>query len=70
MSALSAEIAEMIEILPESEQSLAYEIIKRMVLAWDKDYTKLTVSEASRIEAADADFFNGDTISHNDIDWD
>lgn len=31
------EITAMVELLPENEQILAYELIKRLVLAWDSD---------------------------------
>jgi len=37
----SKEISAMVDLLPEQEQNLAYEFIKRMVLAWDSDFTKL-----------------------------
>ena len=65
----SQEIAELIDLLPENEQNLAYELVKRMVLAWDSDFTKLTPSELARLKEAELDFINGDTISHEDIDW-
>jgi len=65
----SREISVLIEILPENEQNLAYEFIKRMVLAWDSDYTKLTPAERKRLEEAEQDFITGETTSHEDIDW-
>ena len=42
------------------------ELVKRCVLAWDPDYTKLTPQEARELEEAK----NGEYISANDIDWD
>ena len=36
------EISTLVDLLPDNEQILAYELIKRMVLAWDSDFTKLT----------------------------
>lgn len=63
-------ISNLVEILPEQEQTLAYEFIKRMVLAWDSDYTKLTPFERSRSEQAEYEFAQGDTIAHHEIDWD
>lgn len=56
----------MLEMLPDSEQELAYEFIKRLVLAWDPDYTKLTPKELERVEAAE----NGEYVNAEDIDWD
>jgi len=71
MAALSKakEISTMVDMLPDYEQNLAYELIKRMVLAWDSDFTKLTPAERKRLEEAENDFNVGNTLSHNDIDW-
>ncbi|MCL2422168.1 MAG: hypothetical protein FWD03_09950 [Defluviitaleaceae bacterium] len=66
----SKEISGLVDLLPENEQTLAYEFIKRMVLAWDSDYTKLTPAERKRLEAAEQDFITGDIVRHEDIDWD
>lgn len=65
MSAQVKEIAEMLEQLPEQEQSLAFELVKRIFLAWDSDYTKLTPKEAESLAQAKKDDF----ISDNEIDW-
>lgn len=35
MPQIANEIANMVDMLPEQEQLLAFELIKRMVLAWD-----------------------------------
>ena len=71
MAALSKakEISTMVDLLPDSEQVLAYELIKRMVLAWDSDFTKLTTAERKRLEEAEHDFNIGSTVNHNNIDW-
>lgn len=58
--------AKMLSMLPEDEQNLAYEFIKRLVLAWDPDYTKLTPEEARKLEAAEASGF----VDADEIDWD
>ena len=42
------------------------EMIKRIVLAWDPDFTKLTPAEAE----AEAEIARGDTVSDDAIDWD
>ena len=69
MSAVSKEITEMIDMLPEKEQELAFELIKRMVLAWDSDFTKLTPLERDRLMKAGNEIANGETVSHSEIDW-
>ena len=57
MSTKTAEIAKMIDMLPDSDKELAYELIKKLVLAWDPDYTKVTEQEYKDIaEAENGDF--------------
>ena len=58
------------EILPESEQFFALELIKKLVLAWDPDFTKLTPSEREELEQATKEIENGETVSHDAINWD
>lgn len=69
MSTVSKQIVDMVNMLPESEQQLAFEFIKRMVLAWDSDFTKLTPFERDKLTKADAEIINGETIDHSEIDW-
>ena len=67
MSAATKQATELLEILPESEQAFALEFIKKLVLAWDPDFTKLTPTERAALEDALSD---PETISHNEINWD
>lgn len=60
----------LLEILPESDQNFALEFIKKLVVAWDPDYTKLTPSEQKALKEAEQDLRNGDTVSHDSINWD
>lgn len=69
MSTYSNQIVDMINMLPESEQELAFEFIKRMVLAWDSDFTKLTPFEKERLFKAEEEILNGETMNHAEIDW-
>lgn len=66
MSEQAKMICEMVDILPDYEQALAAEFIKRMVIAWDPDYTKLTEQERIHMEQAEKSGF----INEEDIDWD
>ncbi len=61
---------ELMEILPESEQNFALEFIKKLVLAWDPDFTKLTSAEQKELEEAKEEIENGETVSHEAINWD
>ena len=66
MSDMVMEAARLMDMLPESEQNFAYEFIKKLVLAWDPDFTKTTPEEAAQIEAAEESGF----IPEDEIDWD
>lgn len=66
MSSIVKEAARLMDILPESDKQFAYEFIKKMVLAWDPDFTKVTVDEAERIENAEQSGY----VDEADIDWD
>ncbi len=66
MSPRTQQIINLYEMLPEKEQELAYETLKRFVLAWDPDFTKVTPDERERIENAEQSGF----IPDDEIDWD
>lgn len=63
-------IASMVDILPENDQQLAYELVKKLLLAWDPDFTKVTPEEAAQLEEAERNFNKGETVSLNEINWD
>jgi hypothetical protein len=60
MSSITKQIVEMLDMLPESEQQLACEVLKRLVLAWDPDYTKLTPAESMSFKIGMKELENGD----------
>lgn len=70
MSAVTKEAIDLLEILPESEQNFALEFIKKLVIAWDPDFTKVTPMERLELEAARKEIENGETVSHDSINWD
>lgn len=63
------ESVKMLEMLPESEQEFASQFIKRLVLAWDPDFTKLTQEERAGLESAEQRIDNGEYIKDSDVDW-
>ncbi len=69
MSPIAKQTIELLEMLPEQEQELVNALIKRMVLAWDSDFTKLTPFERQRLELAEDEIVKGETISHHNINW-
>ncbi len=70
MTQIVRESVKMLEMLPESEQEFASQFIKRLVLAWDPDFTKLTCEERERLKAAEKRMDNGEYIKDSDIEWD
>jgi len=44
--------------------------LKKLVLAWDSDYTKVTQAERKALEEAEKDIAEDGTISHDNINWD
>ena len=47
-------------------KELAYELIKKLVHAWDPDFTRVTAEEAMQIAAAEKSGF----VDEDEIDWD
>lgn len=70
MSTATKEVVKLMELLPESDQNLALEVVRKLVLAWDPDYTKVTPDERVEIDKAMKEIENGETVSHNAINWD
>ena len=66
MSEIAMNAARLLNLLPEEEQNFALEFIKKLVRAWDPDFTKVTPDEAARISAAE----NSGFVSDEEIDWD
>lgn len=65
MGELALDSAKMIDLLPVSDQQLIHEMIKKMVLAWDPDFTKVTPAEARAMEEAEQSGY----VDEADIDW-
>ena len=66
MSNVALDAARMMDMLPEDEKEFAYEFIKKLVKAWDPDFTKATPEEAKKMEAAEKSGF----VEESEIDWD
>lgn len=70
MSNTAEQIAEMVDMLPDGEQLFALEFVKRLVQAWDPDFTKLTPQDITDIKQAEEEFAQGEYVRHEDINWD
>ncbi len=69
MTQVVQESVKMLEMLPESEQELASQLIKRLVLAWDPDFKKLTPEARKRLEAAEQRIDSGEYVKDSEINW-
>ncbi len=70
MSGAVKEAVRLMEVLPESDQNFALEFIKKLVLAWDPDYTKVTSAEKKALDEAEKDILENRMVSHDAINWD
>lgn len=69
MSNIAQQAAKLIDLLPEQDKNFAFEFIKKLVLAWDPDYTKVTENEYNSIVQSENEINNGEFINHDEIDW-
>lgn len=67
---ISQQIAQMVDILPDADQALAFELIKKLVLAWDPDFTKATPAERAAMEQAVKELDAGEYVTDDQINWD
>lgn len=70
MAPIAQRIADMVDMLPETDQALAFELVKKLVLAWDPDYTKLTPAEKVELDKAAAEMEAGEYVVDSAINWD
>lgn len=47
ISGIAMEAARLIDVLPEADKEFAYEFIKKLVLAWNPDFTKFSIIQAT-----------------------
>lgn len=70
MSGAVKEAVGLLEVLPEKDQDFALEFIKKLVLAWDPDYTRVTPAERVELEEIEKDMQENGTVPHDAINWD
>lgn len=66
---ISQQIAQMVDILPDADQALALELVKKLVLAWDPDFTKATPEEHKAMEQAIKEMDAGEYVTDDQINW-
>lgn len=69
MAPIAQQVANMVDMLPEQDQALAFELVRKLVLAWDPDYTKTTPAEKLQIDKAAAEMDAGEYVADSEINW-
>lgn len=59
--------AELLDILPDEDVRMVNALIKKLIIAWDPDFTKVTAKEKELLEKADAEMKRGEYISEEDF---
>ena len=70
MAPIAQQIADMVDMLPEKDQALAFELVKKLVLAWDPDFSKVTPAEKAEIDKVAAELEAGDYVTDQAVNWD
>lgn len=56
-----------VDALPEDDRAMVYHLVKRLIVAWDPDFTRLTPQEAKELEEIKKE---NDYTPLEEIDWD
>lgn len=67
MTKTAQNVLEIMDILPEEEQVFLYQMAKRLVLAWDPDYTKVTPKERADMEEAERELERGECCTMEEL---
>ena len=69
LKAITLQTAELLDILPDEDISIVNALVKKLVVAWDPNFTKVTAKEKVALEEADAEMKREEYISEEDV-WD
>lgn len=64
---ITLQTAELLDILPDEDISIVNALIKKLVIAWDPDFTKVTARERELLEKSDSEMKNSDFVSEEDF---
>lgn len=67
LKATTLQTAELLDILPDEDASIVNTLIKKLVVAWDPDFTKVTAKEKELLDKSDSEMKNGDFVSEEDF---
>lgn len=69
MSRQVLEATKLMESLPVEDQDLALQMIKKIVLARDPNFTKVTPAERIRLDKAEEEYKRGEFVEDSDEIW-
>ena len=64
---ITIQTAELLDILPDEDISIINALVKKLIMAWDPDFTKVTAEERKLLEDVDAEMKRGEYISEDDV---
>lgn len=67
MKTITLETAELLDVLPEEDIFMVNALIKKLVKAWDPDFTKVTALEKSLLDKADEEMRNGEYVTESEV---
>lgn len=67
LKATTLETAELLDILPDEDVLIVNALIKKLVIAWDPDFTKVTARERELLEKSDFEMKSGDFVSEEEF---
>ncbi|SEF38694.1 hypothetical protein [Lachnospira multipara] len=67
LKAKTLQTAVLLDVLPDEDILLVNALIKKLVIAWDPDFTKVTARERELLEKSDSEMKNGDFVSEEDF---
>lgn len=70
MAPITQKIAQMIDMPSEEDQALAFTMVRKLVLAWDPDYTRATPEEDIAMRQAIQELSAGKYVTDEEINWD
>ncbi len=59
--------AELLDLLPDKDIAMINTIVKKFVLAWDPDYTKVTPKEREILDRSDEELRNDIFVTEDDV---
>lgn len=67
LKATTLQTAKLLDVLPDEDISMVNTLVKKLVIAWDPNFTKVTAKEKELLEKVDEEMKNGEYISEEDF---